>query len=206
MLDAWARRLGSRRAAGLDPATAAVIKCGPMATPARHAANRQNALRSTGPRTAEGKAVACQNARTHGLLSRQVLLPDENKARLIALGEHFLAELAPVGELETLLVERIIVCTWRLRRLHRVEAEVFDGERVRLREAGLAADLGAAFGQASHTLSTLARYEAARERAFYRALHELQRLQAVRAGQAVPPPLAVDVDVSVAGPDSDEEA
>ena len=43
----------------------------------------------------------------------------------------------------------------------------------------MAADLGAAFGQASHTLSTLARYEAALERAFYRALHELQRLQAL---------------------------
>jgi len=206
MLDAWARRFGSRRAAGLDPVTVAVIESGPMATPARLTANRQNALQSTGPRSPEGKAVACQNARTHGLLSRQVLLPDENRARLIAVREYFLAELAPVGELETLLVERIIVCAWRLRRLHRVEAEVFDGERASLREAGLAADLGAAFGQASHTLSTLARYEAALERAFYRALHELQRLQAVRAGQAVPPPLAVDVDVSVAGPDSDEEA
>src|SRR5437016_6079519 len=92
-----------------------------MATPARLAANRQNALLSTGPRTPEGKAVACQNARTHGLLSRQVLLPDENKARLLALREQFLAELAPVGELETLLVERMIACAWRLRRLHRVE-------------------------------------------------------------------------------------
>ena len=176
-----------------------------MATPARLAANRQNAILSTGPRTPEGKAGAWQNARTHGLLSRQVLLPDENRARLIAVREYFLAELAPVGELETLLVERIIVCAWRLRRLHRVEAEVFDGERASLREAGLAADLGAAFGQASHTLSTLARYEAALERAFYRALHELQRLQAARAGQAVPPPVAVDVDMTVAHLDGSDD-
>jgi len=176
-----------------------------MATPARLAANRQNAVRSTGPRTPEGKAVACQNARTHGLLSRQVLLPDENRAHLIALREHFLAELAPVGRLETLLVDHMVACAWRLRRVHRVEAEVFDGERARLREAGLATDLGAAFGQASHTLSTLARYEAGLERAFYRALHELQRLQAARAGQAVPPPLAVDVDVTVAHLDGSDE-
>src|SRR2546428_7961845 len=90
-------------------------------TPTRLAANRQNAILSTDPRTPEGKAVACQNARTHGLLSRQVLLPDENRTRLIALREHFLAELAPVGELETLLVDRMIACAWRLRRLHRVE-------------------------------------------------------------------------------------
>ena len=65
----------------------AVIDCGPMATPARLAANRQNALLSTGPRTPEGKAVACQNARTHGLLSRQVLLPDDVRAEmLLSLG------------------------------------------------------------------------------------------------------------------------
>ncbi len=70
----------------------------------------------------------------------------------------------------------------------------------------MAADLGAAFGQASHTLSTLARYEAALERAFYRALHELQHLQAARAGQAVPPPLAVDVDMTVAHLDGSDES
>src|SRR5439155_24271679 len=89
MLDAWARRLGSGRATGLDPVTVTVIECGPMATPARLAANRQNAILSTGPRSPEGKAIAGQNARTHGLLSRQVLLPDENKARLLALREQF---------------------------------------------------------------------------------------------------------------------
>src|SRR5947208_744595 len=95
------------------------------------------------------------------------------------------------------------------RTAHRVEAEVFDGERARLRQAGLAADLGAAFGQASQTLSTLARYETSIERALYHALHELQRLQAARAGQAVPPPLAVDVDMTVAhldGSDEDDDA
>src|SRR5438552_16075872 len=108
MLDAWARRFGSRRATGLDPVTVAVIECGPMATPARLAANRQNAILSTGPRSPEGKAVACQNARTHGLLSRQVLLPDENRAHLIALREHFLAELAPVARLETLLAAHMV--------------------------------------------------------------------------------------------------
>src|SRR5881392_3219333 len=83
------------------------------------------------------------------------------------------------------------------------------GELASLREAGLAADLGAAFGQASQTLSTLARYEAGLERAFYRALHELQRLQAARAGHAVPPPIAVDVTVTVDhldGSDEDDDA
>src|SRR5436189_2771489 len=178
-----------------------------MATPGRLAANRQNALRSTGPRTPEGKAVACQNARTHGLLSRQVLLPDENGARLIALREHFLAELAPVGDLETLLVDRMVACAWRLRRLHAVEAGVFEHERRDFE--GADEGLGRAFLKASSgggdTFSKLTRYEATLERAFYRALHEFQRLQAARAGQAVPPPVAVDADMTVAHLDGSDE-
>ena len=108
----------------------AVIDSGPMATPARLAANRQNALQSTGPRTPEGKALACQNARTHGLLSRHVvLLPDEDANRLAAIRHALHAELQPVGDLETLLVDRMVACAWRLRRLHTVEAGVFEHER-----------------------------------------------------------------------------
>ena len=42
--------------------------------------------------------------------------------------------------------------------------------------------------EAEGCLSKLSRYEAAIERGLYRALHELQRLQATRAGQLVPPP------------------
>jgi hypothetical protein len=48
-----------------------------------------------------------------------------------------------------------------------------------------------------NVLQKVARYEAHLERALYRALHELQRLQAVRGGAFVPPPAAVDVNLSV---------
>jgi hypothetical protein len=41
------------------------------------------------------------------------------------------------------------------------------------------------------------RYETTLERSFHRTLHELQRLQAVRAGRDVSVPAAVDVDVCV---------
>jgi hypothetical protein len=44
------------------------------------------------------------------------------------------------------------------------------------------------------------------ERSLYKALHELQRLQAARAGQDVPLPELVDVDVSVLGGDPQEMA
>jgi hypothetical protein len=49
-------------------------------------------------------------------------------------------------------------------------------------------------------MGVLSRYEVTLERSFYKALHELQRLQAAHHGQAVPLPHAVDVDVSISGP------
>ena len=88
-------------------------------------ANQQNALKSTGPKTPEGKTAVRHNALEHGLLSQEVLLPEEDEAPLKESGESLRAELQPVGELENLLVERIIATIWRLRRLERVVAGIF---------------------------------------------------------------------------------
>jgi hypothetical protein len=91
-------------------------------------ANRKNALKSTGPKTPEGKAAVRLNALKHGLLSREILLPGEDEAALRELGGRLRAELQPAGELENLLVDRITSLFWRLRRLGRVEAGIFAWE------------------------------------------------------------------------------
>src|SRR5215212_9626975 len=91
-------------------------------------ANRQNALKSTGPKTPEGKAAIRLNAVKHGLLSHEILLPGEDHEALRELDERLRNELQPVGELENLLVDRIIASYWRLRRLGRVEAGIFAWE------------------------------------------------------------------------------
>ena len=96
-----------------------------MASKKQIQANRQNALKSSGPKTSEGKATARLNATKHGLLSQKVLLPGEDEAVLKELGERLRAELQPVGELESLLVERIVTAHWRMQRLERVEAGIF---------------------------------------------------------------------------------
>lgn len=49
------------------------------------------------------------------------------------------------------------------------------------------------------TMSNLERYETTLFRSLTKALHELQRLQAISAGERVPAPAAVDVDVSING-------
>jgi hypothetical protein len=61
---------------------------GEIMTSAKKAqANRQNALKSTGPKTPEGKASVRHNALKHGLLAQEVLLPEEDEVALRELDE-----------------------------------------------------------------------------------------------------------------------
>jgi hypothetical protein len=96
-----------------------------MSSARKAAANRQNVLKSTGPKTPDGKTAVRLNALRHGLLSEEILLPGEDEEALRELAEGLRAELQPVGELEGLLVDRITSLLWRLRRLGRLEAGVF---------------------------------------------------------------------------------
>jgi len=217
-----------------------------MSSARKTAANRQNALKSTGPKTPDGKAAVRLNALRHGLLSEEILLPGEDEEALRELAEGLRAELQPVGELEGLLVDRITSLLWRLRRLGRVEAGIFAheffaeladraerearaqesssledvmavvdtiivdkdkhrealqrAEEMRVKQDAENTALGRTFARdadSANAFSKLSRYEAGIERGLYKALHELQRLQAARATTgSVPPPVAVDVDVS----------
>ncbi len=175
-------------------------------------ANRRNARKSTGPKTSEGKARASRNATRHGLLSEDILLSSEDVEDLEELSELLWDELQPVGELENHLVERIIAARWRLYRLGRVEAGIFDWEISEAqREASeyvgsgfnstnVIGKLGLTFirdSDGANAFSKLARYETTIERSLYRALHELQRLQAARRAEgSATPPAALEVDIS----------
>lgn len=66
-----------------------------MTSEKRSAANRQNALKSTGPKTPRGKAIAKMNALKHGLLSREVLVAGEEEKDLEGLGQRLRSELRP---------------------------------------------------------------------------------------------------------------
>jgi hypothetical protein len=170
-----------------------------MASHKQIRANRRNARKSTGPKTQEGKASVSHNALKHGLLSQKMLLPHEDKTALVQLSEHLHSQLQPVGELESLLVERIVAAAWRLRRVLTVEAEIYEEERFKSYAPGQNS-LGIAFirdANGANAFSKLFRYETTIEGGLYKALHELQRLQAARRAEAnIVPPLAVDVDVS----------
>jgi hypothetical protein len=89
-------------------------------SPKQIAANKRNAIKSTGPRTAKGRAVSKMNALKHGILSQQVLVRGRNvqeSARdLKALHLRFWDELQPEGPIEEMLLDQIVTAHWRLRR------------------------------------------------------------------------------------------
>jgi hypothetical protein len=45
-------------------------------TPAKIEANRKNSLKSTGPKTPQGKAVVRYNALKHGILAREAVITE----------------------------------------------------------------------------------------------------------------------------------
>lgn len=95
-------------------------------TPKQLAANRRNAMKSTGPKTAAGKAVASRNARKHGILSNEVLVRgwnhQESSREYGKLHQRFREELQPAGPMEEMLVDQIVTCHWRLRRALKAES------------------------------------------------------------------------------------
>jgi hypothetical protein len=97
-----------------------------MSTDAQINANRQNAQKSTGPRTAGGKAAVSQNAVKHGLFSSEAVVKGENEADFDLFTDKLFAELAPVGALESMLAERFVSLSWRLRRAERMQNQAID--------------------------------------------------------------------------------
>jgi hypothetical protein len=92
---------------------------------ARAKANRQNACKSTGPKTAAGKTISRLNAARHGVLSRLQVLPEvERQCDWKVHCEVLLANLKPVGYLEICLAERIALFLWRFGRVARYERDV----------------------------------------------------------------------------------
>ena len=97
----------------------------PALSPRQLAARRANAKKCTGPRSPEGKAVACLNALKHGFFARDVVNPEldgpvrveEFNSLLDALLEDF----QPQSAHERILVDEVAACCWRIRRVLRYE-------------------------------------------------------------------------------------
>src|ERR1700683_3119146 len=88
-------------------------------------ANRENALRSTGPKTQVGLRHASMNAFTHGLAAKTIVIPGENAKEFEKLHAELLSAWRPADAIEADLVGQLAVASWKMRRVSRIEADMF---------------------------------------------------------------------------------
>jgi len=96
-----------------------------MTTPEKIASNAENALKSTGPQTPQGKAISSKNAMKHGLLSKAILLPNESADWFYEFVGAWREELRPVGLVQEMYFQEFVFYAWRRCRPAEMEADIF---------------------------------------------------------------------------------
>jgi hypothetical protein len=183
-------------------------------TPQVIEANRKNALKSTGPKTTQGKDAVKYNAVKHGILSDAVHLIRDRKEETAyqEVLESLVVALEPEGPLENMLVEKLAITHWRYSRLVRYEVTRSKMNMLRQQFASSGDSTMAHVGERYERLwddlkydasgsipkgddmDRILKYQGSLERSFYRALDSLERLQRMRKGQHIDEPKIVHVD------------
>jgi hypothetical protein len=159
-----------------------------MATDAQTEANRRNSLRSTGPRTQAGKSASSQNAVRGGLYARSLLIPGEDPVELEALARDYFESCNPQTPTEAALVAQLLRSEWLIRRMTTVESQLWSfhdqGNRKYAERRGEDLDephlLALAYFDFDNRLVLIQRRISSLERAYHRALTDLDRLQSAR--------------------------
>jgi hypothetical protein len=156
-------------------------------SPERLAANAANAQHSTGPRTPEGQARSSQNARTHGLTARDLVIAPNELQEFDELRRDYQASVQPQDGVQQSLFEELLGAAWNLRRIRRMEARA-------------CSDTTLSANQLEKDLDRLVRYKTCIERTFHRSLKELKALQTNAAIQKTLPvqvsPLTNAIEIS----------
>jgi hypothetical protein len=166
-----------------------------MSTEAQIVANRCNSKKSTGPQTVEGKAAVAKNALKHGLFAQENLIIGENQDDFDLFQEEILTELDPAGIMESMLAERIVSLSWRLKRAERMQSQAIDVKIKRETTGSLAtlthsSDENLTLGRIAiqdfaeaRVLEKLSMYERRIELSLFRTMAELQKLQSKRKAE-----------------------
>lgn len=155
------------------------------------AANRANALKSTGPRTPEGKARSSQNSRKHGFAAHTIAAARRQDLRETArLKAGLLAVYRPLNSQELFAIDRLALAQQALLRAARLETSLFTtclDEALCDPEIGRVPNLNSALGEGFHGMAQKSnawtlflRYQAQAERNYRRAVDEFERLKALR--------------------------
>ncbi len=150
-------------------------------------ASRANGAKSRGPITEEGKQASSQNRRTHGLLSKKIVLEGESQEEFDALFNSYLEEHQPETPTERSLIESMAAARWRQERVWSLETAAMDNQIRRPRYHEAEEDFASQAYLAFHTLTNagpsfelLSRYEVRHERQFRAALNTFLSLRTKR--------------------------
>ncbi len=142
-----------------------------MSTEAQITANQANSQLSTGPTSAEGKAVSCKNNFRFGFTGAFTVLPWEDELEFETLRTGLLAEHQPATQTERLLVDGMAEHYWLKQRAIILQNNCFT--------------LDLAPRDREKQLALYMRYQTTNDRAFYKALAQLLSLRAERRKQQI---------------------
>jgi hypothetical protein len=151
---------------------------------AKLAANRINATLSTGPTDTSRTRF---NGLAHGLTSKQTVIRGESQQEYDTFESNLRNQLAPVGETESLLADRIIAAAWRLKRFARIETSFFNNRIDAIQEENSDVDADAALAILFCDPAEMARmrlflrYQTTVHREYDKARREFESAQAQRA-------------------------
>ena len=152
----------------------------------REQQNQLNAQKSTGPVTPEGKEISSRNAITHGLTSKKLTLNPEEREQFNKLLASYAKIYKPATEAEKSQLNYMVEHSWRLDRALKIEQILFDRTATEIVEENpdLTYDeaLAVMFIDPRYTkrLNLFMRYKGQIDRAYRKALAELEKLIAAR--------------------------
>ncbi len=147
-------------------------------------ANRRNALRSTGPKTAEGKVRSSRNNLRHGLTGQITVLPSEDREAHDAFVNRLIEGLTPETPMEEQLAHSIAEDSWRLNRVCALETNIFAlGHEHERNPVRIALADAQTFLDHANKFQLLSVYEQRINRNMQRNLQQLRSLQAERRQQ-----------------------
>src|ERR1700693_3129075 len=155
-----------------------------MSTPNQAAASRANSSKSSGHSPPEGRAASRYNAVKHGIGAIHQIMFDESVEDLAELAAEYHEHHSPADPDQRLLVDTLIHNEWRLRRMRRVEAVLWEYAADAIlgqHPEAEACNSAHAFTTNSGYFERLQRMVNGCERNYHRARKELQRLQVARA-------------------------
>jgi len=140
-------------------------------TSAQITANQSNAQQSTGPKTAEGKAIAARNNFRHGCTGEFTVLPWEKQEEFNMLMDALRDEHEPSGLTERILVDKMAQALWLTKRAVMLQHVTFNHELPTCDD--------------TKQLALYIRYQTTNERIFSKCLNELLKVRAEKRKQQI---------------------